>query len=289
MAKKSRDNEHLKDKGFLSQKQDGYFSVRLHVVGGNLTSEKLRYIADAADKYGKGYVHVTSRQGIEVPFVHNDNTEAISSLMDNAGIAPGSSGKKIRAIVACQGNKVCSNGIIDCQDICEKIDEKYFGQPVPYKFKIAVTGCPASCLKVQENDFGIMGTLQPKFVEENCVTCGLCKKACKMDVIGITDGVLTLDHEKCIMCGECIRVCKKDAMQIAKEGFTVYVGGKVGRKPRMGIRVLKTVSEPVMFEVLERTVAYYRDNALEGERIIDVIDRCGIDHLEEALQYSLEK
>nr|HML26556.1 coenzyme F420 hydrogenase [Methanomethylovorans sp.] len=72
---------------------------------------------------------------------------------------------------------VCSNGIIDCQDICERIDEKYFGQPVPYKFKIAVTGCPASCLKVQENDFGIMGTMEPKFVEENCVMCGLCKKA----------------------------------------------------------------------------------------------------------------
>ncbi|HML26555.1 MAG TPA: 4Fe-4S binding protein [Methanomethylovorans sp.] len=98
------------------------------------------------------------------------------------------------------------------------------------------------------------------------------------------DGVLNLDHEKCIMCGECIRACKKDAMQIAKEGFTIYVGGKVGRKPRMGIRVLKTVSEPVMFEVLERTVAYYRENALEGERIIDVIDRYGIDHFEEALE-----
>ncbi len=91
------------------------------------------------------------------------------------------------------------------------------------------------------------------------------------------------------MCGECIRVCKKDAMQIAEEGFTIYIGGKVGRKPRMGIRILKTVNEPVMFEVLERTIAYYRENAVEGERIIDVIDRCGINHLEEALQYSLEK
>jgi len=57
----------------------------------------------------------------------------------------------------------------------------------------------------------------------------------------------------------------------------------------MGIRILKTVNEPVMFEVLERTIAYYRENAVEGERIIDVIDRCGINHLEEALQYSLEK
>ncbi len=288
MAKRSTDNNYMKDKGFLSQRQDDYFSLRLHVAGGNLTSEKLRAIADAADKFGDGYIHVTSRQGIEVPFVHVDNAENISSMMQDAKIGPGASGKKIRAIVACQGNKVCSNGIVDCQDICEKIDENYFGQPVPYKFKIAVTGCPASCLKVQENDFGIMGTMQPKFVEENCVTCGLCKKACKVDAIDINDDVLILDHEKCIMCGECIRVCKKDAMQIAKEGFTIYVGGKVGRKPRMGIRILKTVSEPVMYEVLERTLAYYRENGLEGERIIDVIDRCGTDHFEREIGYSFD-
>jgi dissimilatory sulfite reductase (desulfoviridin) alpha/beta subunit len=288
MTKRPTDNDYLKDKGFLSQRQDDYFSLRLHVAGGNLTSENLRAIADAADKFGNGYIHVTSRQGIEVPFVHIDNVERISSMMHNEGISPGASGKKIRAVVACQGNRVCKNGIIDCQDICEKIDEKYFGQPIPHKFKIAVTGCPASCLKAQENDFGIMGTVQPKFVKYNCVTCGLCKKTCKVGAISIADGVLTLDPEKCIMCGDCIRVCKKDAMQVAKDGFTIFVGGRVGRKPRMGIRILKTVSEPVMFEVLERTVAYYRENALEDERIIDVIDRCGIDNVERSIGYSFD-
>jgi len=77
-------------------------------------------------------------------------------------------------------------------------------------------------------------------------------------------------------------------MQIANEGFTIYVGGKVGRKPRMGIRILKTVSETVMYEVFERTVAYYREHALEGERIIDVIDRYGINHFEREIGYSFD-
>ena len=177
MARRSTDNDYLKDKGFLSQRQEDYFSLRLHVAGGNLTSDSLRAIADAADRYGQGYVHVTSRQGIEVPFVHIDDTESISSEMHNEGIGPGASGKKIRAVVACQGDRVCKNGLIDCHDICEKIDYKYFGQPVPYKFKIAVTGCPSSCLRAQENDFGIMGTVEPRFAKENCVMCGLCKKS----------------------------------------------------------------------------------------------------------------
>ena len=50
----------LKKGGFMRQKQKGYFSLRIQVVGGNLTSENIRAVADVADKYGKGYVHMTS-------------------------------------------------------------------------------------------------------------------------------------------------------------------------------------------------------------------------------------
>ena len=57
------DYSALKKGGFMRQKQKGYFSLRIQVVGGNLTSENIRAVADVADKYGKGYVHMTSRQG----------------------------------------------------------------------------------------------------------------------------------------------------------------------------------------------------------------------------------
>jgi anaerobic sulfite reductase subunit C len=282
---KNTDKDLLKDNGFLSQRQDDYFSMRLHAAGGNVTSDYLRAVADAADRYGKGYVHITSRQGIEIPFVHLDNAGDASEQMMSAGIGPGASGKKIRAVVACQGDRVCKRGLIDCQGICEKIDEIYFAKPVPYKFKIAVTGCPASCLKVQENDFGIMGFLEPLFIEENCVMCRQCEKACGMSAITIENGSLYLDMNKCVSCGLCIAACRKDAMQIKEQGFTVFVGGKVGKKPRMGQKLLKTDDEEVVFDVLEKTIAYYRQNALEGERLGDVIDRCGIDQFRETIKY----
>ena len=60
------DYSALKKGGFMRQKQKGYFSLRIQVVGGNLTSENIRAVADVADKYGKGYVHMTSRQGVEI-------------------------------------------------------------------------------------------------------------------------------------------------------------------------------------------------------------------------------
>ncbi len=263
--------------------------MRLHAAGGHLTSDYLRAVADAADSYGKGYVHVTSRQGIEIPFIHLDDTESVSEKMNSAGIGPGASGKKIRTVVACQGNRVCKNGLIDCQCICEKIDELYFGEPVPYKFKIAVTGCPASCLKVQENDFGIMGFQAPVLVKENCVMCRLCEKACSSSAITFENDGLYIDRDKCVSCGSCIKVCRKDAMQAKEQGFTIFAGGKVGKRPRIGDMLLRTTDEAMVFDLLERSIGYYRENAVEGERLGDVIDRLGFDHFGETIKYSLEK
>ena len=71
------DYSTLKKGGFMRQKQKGYFSLRIQVVGGNLTSENIRAVADVADKYGKGYVHMTSRQGVEIPFINFDNIEEV--------------------------------------------------------------------------------------------------------------------------------------------------------------------------------------------------------------------
>ena len=53
----------------MRQKQKGYGSLRLAVVGGNLTAENIKTVAEVAEKYGRGYVHMNSRQGIEIPFI----------------------------------------------------------------------------------------------------------------------------------------------------------------------------------------------------------------------------
>ena len=63
----------LKKGGFMRQKQKNNFSLRLACVGGALTAENLKKIAEVAEKYGDGYVHLTSRQGVEIPFIKLEN------------------------------------------------------------------------------------------------------------------------------------------------------------------------------------------------------------------------
>ena len=44
---------------------------------------------------------------------------------------------------------------------------------------------------------------------EDCVSCGACARACKMDV----DITKTPNHAECIRCGMCMKACPTDAIQ----------------------------------------------------------------------------
>lgn len=277
MDEKKVDKASIKSKGFLPQRQENMFSMRLKVVSGNLDAEKLRAIADAAEKYGSGYVHITSRQQIEVPFVKLEDVEAAINELGKQGISGGSAGKRVRAVVACQGNRVCRHGLIDCENLAYMIDKKYFGEAVPKKLKIAVTGCPSACVRPQENDFGVMGTVKPEILEENCVGCKSCEKACKVGAIKVLEDKACIDTEKCILCGACIAACRKDALRAEKTGCTIFVGGKAGRQPKQGTKILELADEEQLFSVLEKTFEYYRSEGLDGERLGELLERLGIE------------
>ena len=102
----------LKKSGFMRQVQKDTFSLRLKVTGGQVRAEQLETIMGAAKKYGRGYIHLTSRQGIEIPFIALEHIETIKKDLLSAGVAIGASGPQVRTITACQGSAVCPGGAI---------------------------------------------------------------------------------------------------------------------------------------------------------------------------------
>ena len=147
----------LKKGGFMRQKQKNNFSLRLAVVGGNLTAKQLAKIAEVAEKYGDGHVHLTSRQGVEIPFIKLDQIDEVKAELEKGDCKPGVCGPRVRTVTACQGNQICPSGNIDSYDIAQKLDERYFARELPHKFKFGVTGCQNNCLKSEENDVGVKG------------------------------------------------------------------------------------------------------------------------------------
>lgn len=274
----------LKKGGFMRQKQKDNFSLRLAVVGGTLTAENLRKIAEVAEKYGDGHVHLTSRQGVEIPFVKLQDIDEVKDSLAQGGCEPGVCGPRVRTVTACQGNEICPSGNIDTYHIAKELNDRYFGRELPHKFKFGVTGCQNNCLKAEENDVGIKGAAQVTWKEEACIQCGVCEKACREKAITLEDNQVKVDDSKCNFCGRCAKSCPTDAWDV-KEAYLLSFGGTFGNSISKGESLLPLItSEEQLFRVTDAAIQFFDDYGKAGERFKFTIDRVGKDHLYEVLK-----
>lgn len=274
----------LKKGGFMRQKQKNNFSLRLQVVGGNLTAENLIKIAEVAEKYGDGHVHLTSRQSVEIPFIKLENVDEVKEELAKGGCKPGVCGPRVRTITACQGNQICPGGNIDSYDIAKKLDSRYYARELPHKFKFGVTGCQNNCLKAEENDVGIKGAAIVSWKQDACINCGVCEKACREGAITITDGVVKVDESKCNYCGRCAKACPTDAWDV-KTGYLVSFGGLFGNHIVKGQELLPVVdSEEQLFRITDAAIQFFDDNAKPSERFKFTLERVGLDKFEKVIK-----
>lgn len=268
----------IKKGGFMQQKQNNYFSMRLKSIGGHFTTAQLDTIKKVADEFGSGYIHLTSRQGIEIPFIHFDDIEAVKEFLANGGVEIGVCGPRVRTITACQGGQICSSGLIDTVEIAKKIDSRYGGVELPHKFKFGITGCHNNCLKAEENDVGIKGGVIPIWKQERCIFCGGCAKICPANAIIVDRPAKTwhFDIDKCLNCGKCLKRC--NAALSGKKGFLIYFGGRYGNEISVGRKLFPLIrDEDNLFEIVDSTITFFQNNAKRGERFAKTIERVGLD------------
>lgn len=265
----------LKKGGFMRQKQKNNFSLRLQVVGGYLTAENLKKVAEVAEKYGDGHVHLTSRQSVEIPFIKLEDVEIVKDELAKGGCKPGVCGPRVRTVTACQGSEVCPSGNIDTYDIAKKLNERYFGKELPHKFKFGVTGCQNNCLKAEENDVGIKGGVEIAWIQDKCINCGVCAKVCREDAITIEEGMITVDYNKCNNCGRCVKSCPTDAWD-AVPAYIVSFGGLFGNSIAKGETPLPLITkEEQLYRVTDAAIDFFAENGNPSERFRFTIDRVG--------------
>lgn len=278
----------LKKGGFMRQKQKNHFSLRLRVIGGNVTAKQLAQIAEVAEKYGHGYVHLTSRQGVEIPFVKLEQIEEVKDALALGDVVPGVCGPRVRTVTACQGEAICPSGCIDTYGLAKELDERYFGKELPHKFKFGVTGCQNNCLKAEENDLGIKGGIQVKWKEDVCIQCGVCEKACRSNAITIEDGRILVNDELCNFCGRCTKACPADAWEEI-HGYIVSFGGLFGNSIHKGKPIIPFIEDhDKLMKVCDAAIGFFAEYANAGERFKFTIDRIGKDVLEQKIREAYE-
>ena len=274
----------LRSVGIIQQKQKGLLVMRLHAVGGDLKAEQLRTIADVALRYGKGEVHLSTRQGVEIHNVRYEDLQQAKHELASAGIQMGACGPRVRIVVACPGSATCRWGLIETKEIARDLDRNYFRQETPHKFKISVTGCPNNCAKATENDAGIMGGALPVWRGETCTQCDLCVHSCPTNAIVREGDSYSLERDACILCGICIALCPTSSWTAARRGYTLFIGGTMGKRPRLGTRLLDLIgTKDELYTLIARVIGYYREHGEARERFGHMIDRLGPDKVKKEI------
>ncbi|QNU65260.1 4Fe-4S binding protein [Ruminiclostridium herbifermentans] len=280
------DYKELKKNGFIPQAQKDNFSLRVNIVGGHIKADQLLKVSEVAKKYGKDYVHMTSRQSIEIPFIKLEDIEAVKAELAKAGLEPSACGAAVRTITACHGDSICSNGLMDSTALAYEFDSKYHGKQLPHKFKIGITACPNNCLKAEENDLGVKGAMKPEWEEGSCTFCGLCSKVCRRKAITVDRNKKKFVYEQsnCNNCGRCVKGCPTKALKGTK-GFIVYFGGLFGNRIATAKQLLPIVfSTEELFKIVDITLKFYEKHAKQGERFRNTVDRVGWDLLEKEFE-----
>lgn len=152
--------QEVKAQGFLRNRGTNCFSGRIVAPGGVFTSRQLEAVSYCAKQYGNGKIAFTTRLTAEIVGIPYEKIKEAQKYIQETGLnlSFGGTGAKIRPVTACKGT-TCVFGSYDTQEYARLFHEKYYlGMPdlkLPHKFKIAVGGCPNSCMKPSLNDFGI--------------------------------------------------------------------------------------------------------------------------------------
>lgn len=119
---------------------------RIKLPYGGLDARQLEVIADLAEEYADGILHVTTRQDVQLHFVHIEDTPDLMRRLAAVGITTKEAcGNAVRNVTACPLAGVCNDESFDVTPYAEAVATFLLGHPDTQdfgrKFKIAFSGC----------------------------------------------------------------------------------------------------------------------------------------------------
>lgn len=152
-------------RGIYGQRQDGVQMVRVKIPQGVLSASQLRVLADASERWSRGFGHVTTRQNLQFHFVPTAGVGPMMAAINASGLTTREAcSHAVRNVTACAYAGVCAGEPFDVTPYGEIVTRFFLrgplGSGLPRKFKVNFSGCPDDCAQGAINDLGLVARIE---------------------------------------------------------------------------------------------------------------------------------
>jgi sulfite reductase (ferredoxin) len=136
--------------------------MRIKIPYGKLSAAQLDTMSELAEEYSDAILHVTTRQDIQLHYVHIEDTPDLMRRLAAVGITTREAcGNSVRNVTACPLVGVCSDESFDVTPYADAFTFFFLGHPdiqdFGRKFKVAFSGCKDhACGVTNFHDLGLI-------------------------------------------------------------------------------------------------------------------------------------
>lgn len=269
--------------GFVKQRRGDRFALRVTLPCGVLTADQAEQLAETARQCGNGLLRVTMRQGMEISGISMPDLPLAQQQIARAGLNLVNAGQYIDGVAACCGAAECCSGVMPTEPLVRRIHQELADVELPAPLGIAISGCPNACTLPLLADIGLVGVAEPEPQERIEAFPPDAVFTCPEEAITYQGDRAVWNRDLCVYCGHCTERFGWGSWSVARSGFMLYVGGRTGRRPKLGSLVAEFLSEDEAFSAVAAALRFYSQHACPGERFGTLIDRVGTEDLQNSL------
>ena len=140
------EKQNLRLEGIYPQRQKEYFMQRVKLPAGIISADQALKVAQVAERFARGLVHLTTRGSIELHWLAEGDLRQVAAQLASVGLYNrGACGGAVRGVVC---GSLGAAGAPALEALVRKIHRHFTGNPrferLPKKFKIGVEADPLS-------------------------------------------------------------------------------------------------------------------------------------------------